>query len=183
MNLSTVLSLNLEDFFAYVKTIPYGYQDQTGGIHVLVEEGCFDPEAYPYAYSTPEEVVTNNCGWCWDVCQLTQAYCRANRYPCKTCYMEYYDPEKQQHQTHTQCFAQIDGRWIACPDNSDPEFYDFQPTSSLDELLAEDAQYFFAFCASLFGPLDPAHQLVKAYNLSFPHGMTDDDLMQAIRDF
>ena len=181
MNLSELFQMSVPDFFAYVQTVAYGYRDTENRLHGVDE--AFDPGTFPYAYSTPEEVVQNGVGWCWDVCQLIKEYFRKNDCPCKTYYFEYYNREKEQHQTHTQCFAHYDGQWTVCPDNSDPEPFGTRKNASLDRLIAEYQHDFFEFCAAVFGPLDPKCQLVKSFDLSFSSGMTDEALMQAIRDF
>ncbi len=71
-----------------------------------------------YVFSLPKDILQNHCGRCWDVANLIYVYCRHNRIPAFQVFMEY--QSGLLHQTHTQCFACMDGRWIAFPDNSDP---------------------------------------------------------------
>ena len=56
-----IMGLDIQAFFSYVETIRYGYQDQSGQLHFAGEE---DFTVQDYAFSSPEDVVKNNCGWC-----------------------------------------------------------------------------------------------------------------------
>ena len=184
MTLQALFDLSVSEFFQFVKTIAYGYRDTRGAVHVLSEVmETVDASAWPYAYSTPQDILETSVGWCWDVCQLIKAYCQANGMPCRTYYLEYFDPAKGQHQTHAQCFAHDGGAWVLCPDNTDPEPFGTRTNASLEALVKELAGDFFDFCTAQFGSLDPACQLVKAFDLQFPAGMGDEALMAAIRAF
>lgn len=64
--LKKITKFGLSDFFDYIKTINYGCKDKDGKIHINQEN--FSNIAY--SFSSPEEVVKNNCGWCWDIANL-----------------------------------------------------------------------------------------------------------------
>ena len=113
MDLQTVLALNTEAFFDYIKTIPYGYLDRRGNLHF---EGDPDFRDYEYRFSSPEEVVENNCGWCWDVANLICLYCRSHSIEHIPLFLEYHTQEL--HQTHTQVFLLLNSMWYPAPDNS-----------------------------------------------------------------
>ena len=72
-----MLLLDIEEFFCYVKSIRYGYQDTERKIHIIsLSDNYADmKERGRYVFSSPEEVVKNNCGWCWDVAELIACYC------------------------------------------------------------------------------------------------------------
>ena len=61
-DLDDILSLHLNEFFDYISSIRYGYKDQNNNLHFLGDE---DFKKYQYSFSTPEQIIHNNCGWCW----------------------------------------------------------------------------------------------------------------------
>ena len=74
-----VLQLNIRAFFEYVRGISYGYRDAEGKIHHLEVSEDYRKERgnSVYAFSSPEQVVAQNCAWCWDAYlkgTLKQAY-------------------------------------------------------------------------------------------------------------
>ena len=118
--LQQVLLLDIEEFFCYVKSIRYGYQDTERKIHIIsLSDNYADmKERGRYVFSSPEEVVKNNCGWCWDVAELIACYCEYNRIEYKKFFLEYRSSEL--HQTHTQIFVCHKGQWYEAPDNTSP---------------------------------------------------------------
>lgn len=55
--LDSVIAMNTEDFFRYVKSIRYGYQDRSGRLHFIEDE---DFAVQDYSFSSPEEIVNNS---------------------------------------------------------------------------------------------------------------------------
>ncbi len=83
-NYTDILSMNITDFFRFVKTIKYGYQDTCRQLHY---ENDLDFLSYDYIFSPAEEVVKNNCGWCWDVANLIIDYCTTNQIAYKSYFL------------------------------------------------------------------------------------------------
>lgn len=67
-----IMALDIEDFFQYVKCIQYGYQDRFGKLHLASDK---DFAVVDYYFSSPEEIVKNNCCWCWDLAEFIKLYC------------------------------------------------------------------------------------------------------------
>lgn len=178
--LEPIYRLSLQDFFAWIKSIRYGYKDQAGALH-FAEDADFLAE--PYAFSAPWEVAENRCGWCWDVCQLIKHYCIHNGYPYKTWYFEYRDPERGIHITHTQCFLSKGGVWYLCPDNADPSDFGAQCSRSFEELIGGIKESYARAAEIYYQGIRPERYLVKEYDLDFPSGLPDEELMERIRAF
>lgn len=118
MELNNVLALEPYSFFHYIKTIRYGYMDGIGRLHFA---DAPDFTVADYVFSSPEEVVRNNCGWCWDVANLIAHYCAHQGIDHRTLFMEYHTPEL--HQTHTQVFLKLHNLWYPAPDNSSADAF------------------------------------------------------------
>lgn len=84
--LDDILSMDTESFFRYVASIPYGYKDCFGKLH-YASDADFTVENY--SFSSPEEIVKNNCCWCWDLAELVKLYCARHGLACKSYFMEY----------------------------------------------------------------------------------------------
>lgn len=181
MDYSELMSLSPSDFFSYVQSnIRYGYCDKNGSLHF---SGDDDFPEYEYSYSPPETVVSNNCGWCWDVCQLTKDYCRHNSLECATVYFEYFDKQKGFHQTHTQCYMKIGSEWFDCPDNSTKEKFGKTKSDSLQKLISDFSSLFFEYCRKNFGELSENNKLVKFFDIEFERGISDEQFMSQIHNY
>ena len=172
-----VMSLNVADFFRYVETIRYGYQEKSGKLH-FADEGNFTVQNY--AFSSPEDVVKNNCGWCWDVAELIKVYCQRHDILCRSFFMEYLSNDL--HQTHTQVFLNYHGKWCPAPDNSiglklgEPSFDD------LGKCVKWFVDWFTDHLRSVVREkFDDKYLLVKEYACSFMAGISDDDFLLQIR--
>ena len=172
-----VMKLDTEAFFRYVESIRYGYQDQAGQLHFTGDE---DFSVREYAFSSPEDVVKNNCGWCWDVAELIKVYCARHGMLCRSWFMEYFSDEL--HQTHTQVFLYLDGKWCPAPDNS---IGIRLGEHSFDELELSVKWFVGWFTDHLRSVLrdkyDEAHLLIKEYTCTFSRGITDDEYLFQIR--
>ena len=177
MTMEKVMRLDIEAFFRYVETIRYGYQDQAGRLHFTQDE---DFTVQDYAFSSPEDVVQNNCGWCWDVAELTRRYCAEHGIPCRSWFMEYFSDEL--HQTHTQVFLRFQGKWCPAPDNclglqlGAPGFDELSPCVSWFTGLFTDH-----LKSVLKDKFDGANLLVKEYTRTFSPGITEEDYLLQIR--
>lgn len=172
------MNMDVESFFQYVGTIRYGYQDSSGALHFPADA---DFKAYEYAFSSPEDVVENHCGWCWDIAELTRSYCAKNGLDHRSWFMEYRSEEL--HQTHTQVFLFYHGAWCPAPENSlglslgEPHFAQLEPC--VDWFVKWFEDYLRSVLRDRF---DPARLLVKEYTCTFPKGISDDEYLRRIRE-
>ena len=89
-SLNAVLRLPADEFFGYVRGIDYGYMDAEGVVHrISPADNCADQSGAPYRFSSPEQVVRNNCGWCWDIAELIRLWCERNNIEYKCVFLEY----------------------------------------------------------------------------------------------
>lgn len=102
-----------------------------------------------YVFSSPEEVVKNNCGWCWDVANLIKAYCDGNHIENKCVFLEYRSPEL--HQTHTQVFVSYNGKWCEAPDNSSPLSLGDSAYEEAEVCIRNFAEMFTDYLKSVLG--------------------------------
>ena len=172
-----VMKLDVNAFFQYVETIRYGYQDQSGQLHFAADE---DFTVREYAFSSPEDVVQNDCGWCWDVAELIKVYCAKHALPCRSWFMEYFSDEL--HQTHTQVFVYFQGKWCPAPDNSIGIRLGEHGFEDLNESVRWFVGWFTDHLRSVLGDkFDGKNLLVKEYTCAFPRGITDDEYLMKIR--
>lgn len=172
-----VLQLDVTAFFQYVEAIRYGYRDRSGKLHFTTDE---DFTVREYAFSSPEDVVENDCGWCWDVAELIKVYCAAHDLPCRSWFMEYFSDDL--HQTHTQVFVQFRGKWCPAPDNSIGIHLGEHGFEELDKCVQWFAGWFTDHLRSVLRDrFDEKHLLIKEYTRTFSRGITDDEYLLQIR--
>ena len=71
-------------FLDSISNIDYGYMDVKGKIHRISPNDDYSKQGgEPYVFSSPDQVVANNCGWCWDVAELIRLWCQTNNVVCK----------------------------------------------------------------------------------------------------
>lgn len=177
IRLEDIIALDTESFFNYIKSIPYGYKDHSGKIH-LAEDKDFSVK--DYSFSSPEEIVQNNCAWCWELMELIKVYCAWHELPYKSYFLEYISDDL--HQTHTQVFLQYQGKWCAAPDNClGLEL----GTPCFDELQACVDWFVNLFTDYLKHVLKEKYNanklLVKEYTCTFCSGITDEEYLSLIR--
>ena len=172
-----VMQLDIEAFFRYVETIRYGYRDQSGRLHFTQDE---DFTVQDYAFSSPEDVVQNNCGWCWDVAELTKRYCAEHGIPCRSWFMEYFSDEL--HQTHTQVFLQFNGNWCPAPENSLGLRLGERGFAALEQSVQCFTDWFTEYLRSVLrDKFDAKYLLIKEYTRTFARGITDEEYLSQIR--
>lgn len=172
-----IMAMEINCFFRYVKSIRYGYKDRSGKLHFAGDKDFIVRE---YSFSSPDEIVQNNCCWCWDLAEFIKLYCAKHDYICKSYFMEYLSDDL--HQTHTQVFLYYQGKWSAVPDNclglpfGTPGFDELGPcvewfaglfTDYLKSVLKE--QY------------DGKNLLVKEYTCTFSAGISDEEYLSQMR--
>ena len=177
MNLQSILFLDIETFFDYIRTIPYGYQDRRGALHF---EGDADFRDHEYRFSSPEEVVENCCGWCWDVANLIALYCRHHRIGHTTLFLEYNTPEL--HQTHTQVFLKWNRMWCPAPDNSAVFSLGDGGRSKFEACRDNYTETFRSYLKSILKErYEESRLLVKPVTVPIPGGITDEEYLTLAR--
>lgn len=172
-----IMKLDVEAFFQYIETIRYGYRDQSGQLHFPEDE---DFAVREYAFSSPEDVVKNNCGWCWDVAELIKVYCAGHGLPCRSWFMEYFSEEL--HQTHTQVFLHFHGKWCPAPDNSIGIRLGEHGFDELDLCVSWFTGFFTDYLKSVLkDKFNEANLLIKEYTRAFAPGITDEEYLSQIR--
>ena len=82
--LTRVLKYGTNDFLNFIRNIDYGYMDVKVKIHRISQNDDYSKQGgEPYVFSSPDQVVANNCGWCWDVAELIRLWCQTNNVECK----------------------------------------------------------------------------------------------------
>ena len=118
--LDRILDLNIFDFFSIVQTIRNGYKDTENQYHYEEDYDFYD---YEYQVSSPNEVIDNNCGWCFDISNLIHAYCDYNDLEHTSLYIEY--DEDSNYISQIKDFIQYKDQWYFAPDNSIKETFGF----------------------------------------------------------
>lgn len=181
-SLSQILKTDIRGFFDAVRGIRYGYADTDGKTHPLnVGDNYADQkEKFTYAFSSPEAVVKNNCGWCWDVANLIRCYCRHNGLTYKFIFMEYKTADL--HLTHTQVFVLFEGKWYEAPDNSSPVAFGETGYDSAETCIASFVSAFSGYLKyTLKDRYDESALLVKESDCDVPAGISDEEYLNLMR--
>lgn len=177
--LDDTMALDPASFFQFVKAIRYGYRDSGGRLHFAGEED-FSAGVYSYSFSSPEEIVKNNCGLCWDLAEFIRAYCLRQGLPCRSYFMEYRSEEL--HQTHTQVFLYWQGQWMAAPDNCLGLAFGEPAFPALEPCVEWFVGMFTEFLQSVLKEkYDESKLLVREYTCTFPAGISDEEYLRRIR--
>ena len=175
--LDNIMAMDISSFFRYVKSIQYGYKDCFGRIHLANDE---DFIVKNYSFSSPEEIVKNNCCWCWDLAEFIKLYCARHGYTCKSYFMEYLSDNL--HQTHTQVFLHHQGKWSAAPDNCLGLQFGTPAFNELELCVKWFTSLFTDYLKSVLkGNYKEIHLLVKEYTCTFSSGISDEDYLLQIR--
>lgn len=175
--LDNVISMRIDDFFLYVKDIRYGYKDRRGKLHFISDA---DFSIQDYSFSSPEEIVNNNCCWCWDLAELIRLYCKEHGIMHKSYFMEYLSDDL--HQTHTQIFLCYKGKWSAAPDNSLGLEFGSPGFDDAEACVAWFVRLFTDYLKSVLKEkYDEANLVIKEYNCTFVSGISDDEYLSQIR--
>lgn len=73
-----------------MKEIEYGWMDKDNKKHILVDETYSDN----YILQTPNEIIKNKIGVCWDQVELERYYFKGNAWNIKTYFLVHYDGDK-----------------------------------------------------------------------------------------
>lgn len=175
--IDNVISMNIDDFFHYVKNIRYGYKDHFGKLHFTSDE---DFSVHDYSFSSPEEIVINNCCWCWDLAEMIKLYCTKHDIVYKSYFMEYFSDDL--HQTHTQVFLYYQGKWSAAPDNclglefGEPNFDEFG--TCLDWFTSLFTGYLKTVLKEKY---DASNLFIKEYTRTFSPGISEAEYLSQVR--
>ena len=176
--LDDIMAMDIESFFQYVKSIRYGYKDQSGKLHFASGK---DFTVRDYSFSSPEEIVENNCCWCWDLAELIKLYCARHGLTCKSYFMEYLS--ETLHQTHTQVFLYCQGKWSAAPDNCLGLPFGTPGFDELDGCVKWFVSMFTDFLKSVLKEeYEEANLFVKEYTCAFSAGISDEEYLSQIRN-
>lgn len=175
--LDQIMAMDIHSFFQYVKSIQYGYKDRFGNLHLASDENF---TVQDYSFSSPEEVVTNNCCWCWDLAEFIKLYCAKHGYTSKSYFMEYLSGDL--HQTHTQVFLHYQGKWSAAPDNCLGLQFGTPCFDELESCVKWFVSLFTNYIKSVLEEsYDEKNLFVKEYTCTFSAGISDEDYLFQIR--
>lgn len=173
MQLKDVLQLDVYSFFDFVKGIKYGYKDNNEKLHYVDDIDFHD---YTYSFSLPEEIVENNCGWCWDVAQLIKVYCKENKHEYSMLFSEYLSDDY--HQTHTQVFMKLDSMWYQCPDNSSEYEFGTYKFVTKNECIYDFKESYVGYIKYELGTeFDENCIYFMEYNLDFESGISESEFL------
>lgn len=180
-SLNDVLRLPAEKFFGYVRGIDYGYMDVEGVVHHLSPADNYsDQNGAPYCFSSPEQVVRNNCGWCWEIAELIRFWCEIKGIEYKCVFLEYRSPEL--HRTHTQVFAKWKGKWCEAPDNTSPVLFGEKGYDSAKACISAFTDLFRAYLKhELCEKYDENRLLVKEFRNTVVSGLTSEEYLSIAR--
>lgn len=177
MSLEDILNLESERFFEYVSSLRYGYCDKHGKIHLATD---VDFTVNDYSFSSPETIVKNNCGWCWDIAEFIKLYCKRKGIPCKSYFMEYLSDEL--HQTHAQVFILYREKWSAAPDNCLGLSFGTPCYNDPEACIGWFSDLFTDYLKStLKDKYSKENLIIKEYTCSIPAGISDDDYLAIVR--
>lgn len=181
-SLNDVLRLPADKFFGYVRGIDYGYMDMEGVVHrISLSDNYADQNGAPYCFSSPEQVVCNNCGWCWEIAELIRLWCERNGIEYKYVFLEYRSPEL--HRTHTQVFAKWKGKWCEAPDNTSPVIFGENGYDSAEACISAFTDLFRSYLKHELGEkYYESHLLVKEFRNNVAPGLTGEEYLSIARD-
>lgn len=180
-NINDVLKLNIDSFFKFVHKIDYGYMDADGLIHRITPADDYAKlNSSPYRFSSPKQVVENNCGWCWDVAELIRFYCEKNLLEYKCIFLEYLT--NNFHKTHMQVFIKFNGKWCEAPDNTSPITFGENGYDKFGSCINDFANLFRAYLKHELGDkYNEKFLLVKEITKPMISGMTDKECLKIAR--
>lgn len=180
-SLKEVLRLSANDFFRYIRGINYGYVDVYGVIHhISPADNCADQNSAPYRFSSPEQVVHNNCGWCWDIAELIRLWCEKNNIEYKCVFFEYRSTEL--HRTHTQVFAKFKGKWFEAPDNTSPVIFGENGYDNAEACISAFTDLFRTYLKHELGDkYNESILLVKEFRNTIAPGLSDEGYLTIVR--
>ena len=88
-----------------IEDIEYGWIDKNNNKHYIVDETY----ANNYKLQSPEEIIENKIGVCWDQVELERCYFEKINYPTKTYFLVHYDDDKCP--THTFLVFELDNKF------------------------------------------------------------------------
>ena len=94
----------IDKIMEQLKSIKYGWMDKNGNKHTKVD----DSFSSDYILETPEEVIKNKIGVCWDQVELERSLFEKENIPVKTYFIVHYD--NKNCPTHTFLTYEKDGK-------------------------------------------------------------------------
>ena len=165
--LTRVLKYGTNDFFNFIRNIDYGYMDVKGKIHRISPNDDYSKQGGdPYVFSSPDQVVANNCGWCWDVAELIRLWCQTNNVEYKYIFFEYLSNDF--HKTHTQVFAKRNNKWCECPDNTSPIVFGENCYDKFETCINDFVNLFKNYLKNLLGSISVTELEIMIEDYFFP---------------
>ena len=181
--LTRVLKYGTNDFFNFIRNIDYGYMDVKGKIHRISPNDDYSKQGgEPYVFSSPDQVVANNCGWCWDVAELIRLWCQTNNVKWKYIFFEYLSNDF--HKTHTQVFAKWNNKWCECPDNTSPIVFGENCYDKFETCINDFVNLFKNYLKNLLGnKYVSSNLLVKEIIKPLLPGMSVEEYLETARKY
>ncbi|MCI8393862.1 MAG: ASCH domain-containing protein [Bacilli bacterium] len=126
--------LNIWDYYNefeimnLMENIEYGWMDKQGSKHKIVDENYSDN----YILQSPNEIIKNKVGVCWDQVELERHYFKGNDWNIKTYFIVHYD--KAKCPTHTFLTFEKDNKYYWF-EHSWERFKGIHEYNSLQDLL------------------------------------------------
>ena len=126
--------LNIWDYYNefeimnLMENIEYGWMDKQGSKHKIVDENYSDN----YILQSPNEIIKNKVGVCWDQVELERHYFKGNDWNIKTYFIVHYD--KAKCPTHTFLTFEKDNKYYWF-EHSWERFKGIHEYNSLKDLL------------------------------------------------
>jgi hypothetical protein len=143
--------------------IEYGFLDTVNKLRRITDDDFWDNFMKDYVLQTPEQVLQNQTGVCWDQVELARKLFAEKNISVKTYFICYYDGKLPAHTILT--FE--DGDKVYWFESSWPGYIGISPYNSLKELLQNLKQ---KFIASDFNgiPPDYDHQKLRLHEYKQP---------------
>lgn len=124
----------LNEIMKTMELIEYGFKDKSG-YNIINNSKKWDNEFYNFYYMlTPEELLENKCGVCWDQVELERKLLKDNNIDCESYWICYYDNKKLPSHTFITIKAKDEYYWF------EHSWYDYKGIhkyNSLNELLKD----------------------------------------------
>lgn len=121
---------NIEELNKYMSDIEYGWMDNNLFGHIGAEQ-IFSKN---YVLQSPDQIIENRLGVCWDLVELERLFCENNKLNFETYFIVYYDDDKCP--THTFLIYELDNKWYWF-ENSWEKYRGIHQFSDKQELLED----------------------------------------------
>lgn len=155
--------LTIEDLFAFLRTVKYGWVDRNGQKH----RGPNDQPGF--VLQSPTELIRSRIGICWELTEFARTWFQQHKIPCST-YLIYCCLDDDTCPSHSILVYRDQGRycWFE-PSMHEPEFNycGIHHYTSLENLLADAVHQIVAFqkCFGIIpSEINPQDFLIYQYS-------------------